>query len=162
MGVLSFLARRPLSAGVPLVLVTHLLAAAAGALFWHAAPRLAIDIPFTDSELVIFEGGSGARLASAAEDLRTRTTERDEARRSRDQWQASYRQSETNRSAERQRAADRIASLEADHAIELEAARQAAANAVRIIYREPEFDDTNCPLRSMFGNDELRDAIGAI
>lgn len=159
--MLGLLARRPVSAAIPLALVTHILAAALGAVFWHAAPRIAIDLPFTDSELVLFAGGSGARLEAAAEDLRAVTAERDAARLSRDQWSASYRQSETNRNAERSDARQALADLAAGHAAELEDARRAGANAVRIIYQEPEYDENNCPRRDLLGADELRDAFGA-
>jgi hypothetical protein len=161
MSLLGLLGRRPLSAGVPLALVTHVLAAALGALFWHAAPRLAIDLPFTESELVIFAGGSGARLAAADDQVDTLTRERDAAQRAARQWQASYRQSESNRQQERQAARDAVAELEADHAAAIEEARQAGADAVRIIYQEPEYDQDHCPRRRLLGADELRDAIGA-
>lgn len=157
----SLFSRRPVSAGVPVALITHLLAAALGAFFWHAAPRLAIDVPFSDVELELFAGGSGARLEAADDRIEDLEDDLRDAELARDQWHASFRQSETNRETEAAEARSAIATLEADHALELEAARQAGANAVRIIYQEPEYDQDHCPVRRVLDAGELRNAIGA-
>lgn len=110
--------------------------------------------------LLIFNAGADyGRKPVAADRDRWKTTAGDYLKASR-AWEASYRQDARLRGQERTEAVSALSAYAKACDARVAAARRSAVAIQSIVTKETIYDQAHCPVRSIVGVGELRDALG--